>query len=94
MAEYWSCIECEDLFDDTDGDTDKRMCNKCINMIKKQKRYGISDIVISNAIKLPKYIDIHDKFGKIVDNVEIYFIEEERINNAKTNSKKSYKNYD
>jgi hypothetical protein len=38
MAEYWSCIECERLFDDTDGDTDKRMCNKCLDMIKKQKK--------------------------------------------------------
>ena len=37
MTEHWTCIECESLFDDTDGDTDKRMCSKCLNMIEKQK---------------------------------------------------------
>jgi hypothetical protein len=31
MAEYWTCIECENLYDDSDGDTDERMCNKCLN---------------------------------------------------------------
>ena len=31
MAEYWTCIECENLYDDNDGDTDERMCNKCLN---------------------------------------------------------------
>jgi len=31
MAEYWTCIECENLYDDTDGNTDERMCNKCLN---------------------------------------------------------------
>ena len=31
MAEYWQCIECEILYDETDGDTDERMCNKCLN---------------------------------------------------------------
>ena len=35
MAEHWSCIECECLFDDTDGDIDKGICNKCLDMIKK-----------------------------------------------------------
>ena len=31
MAEEYTCIECENLYDDTDGDTDERMCNKCLN---------------------------------------------------------------
>lgn len=33
MAEHWTCIECEELYDDTDGDTDERMCNQCIDGI-------------------------------------------------------------
>ena len=33
MAEHWTCIECENLYDNTDGDTDERMCNKCLDRI-------------------------------------------------------------
>jgi|TARA_R100000049_G_C1881265_1_gene37533 DNA-directed RNA polymerase subunit RPC12/RpoP len=29
----FTCIECETLYDDTDGDTDERMCNKCLDRI-------------------------------------------------------------
>ena len=29
MAEEYTCIECENLYDDRDGDTDERICNKC-----------------------------------------------------------------
>jgi hypothetical protein len=29
----FTCIECETLYDDTDGDTDERMCNKCLEEI-------------------------------------------------------------
>ena len=29
----FTCIECEALYDDTDGDTDERMCNKCLDRI-------------------------------------------------------------
>ena len=29
----FTCIECETLYDDTDGDTDERMCNKCLDII-------------------------------------------------------------
>ena len=36
MEEY-TCIECENLYDDRDGDTDERMCNKCLNM--KNEKY-------------------------------------------------------
>ena len=31
MAEEYTCIECENLYDDTDGDTDERMCDKCLD---------------------------------------------------------------
>ena len=33
MTEEYTCIECENLYDDTDGDTDERMCNKCLDRI-------------------------------------------------------------
>ena len=33
MAEEYTCIECESLYDDSDGDTEERMCNKCIDKI-------------------------------------------------------------
>ena len=34
MAEHWTCIECEALFSDEDGDIyEKIMCNKCIEKI-------------------------------------------------------------
>ena len=33
MAEEYTCIECENLYDDTDGDTDERMCDKCLDII-------------------------------------------------------------
>jgi len=36
MEEY-TCIECENLYNDSDGDTDERMCNKCIDEIKTEK---------------------------------------------------------
>ncbi len=29
----YSCVECEHSYDDRDGNTDKRMCNKCLNML-------------------------------------------------------------
>jgi len=34
MAEEYTCIECENLYDDSDGDTDESMmCNKCLDKI-------------------------------------------------------------
>ena len=33
MAEEYTCIECENLYDDSDGDTDERMCRKCLDRI-------------------------------------------------------------
>tara|TARA_R100001244_G_scaffold129174_1_gene100410 strand:- start:402 stop:704 length:303 start_codon:yes stop_codon:yes gene_type:complete len=31
MAEGFSCIECENLFDESDGDLDARTCQKCLD---------------------------------------------------------------
>ena len=33
MAEEYTCIECENLYDDSDGDTDERMCRECLDRI-------------------------------------------------------------
>jgi|ETNvirnome_6_100_1030635.scaffolds.fasta_scaffold93803_1 hypothetical protein len=33
----YTCIECENLYDDTDGDTDERMCNRCLEEITNQE---------------------------------------------------------
>ena len=33
MAEEYTCIECESLYDDSDGDTEERMCYKCLDKI-------------------------------------------------------------
>mgnify|MGYP003996024921 FL=1 len=41
MSSYdqgYTCIECEHLYDDTDGDTDERMCFKCLDMIYAQEQ--------------------------------------------------------
>ena len=36
MSSYdqgYTCVECGHLYDDTDGDTDERMCNECLDVI-------------------------------------------------------------
>jgi DNA-directed RNA polymerase subunit RPC12/RpoP len=38
MAEEYTCIECENLYDDMDGDTDERICNKCGCQIYEEQR--------------------------------------------------------
>lgn len=38
MAEEYTCIECENLYDDRDGDTKERMCYKCIDMITVKEK--------------------------------------------------------
>ena len=38
MAEEYTCIECENLYDDRDGDTDERLCNKCGCQIYEERR--------------------------------------------------------
>ena len=35
----WTCIECGHNYDDTDGDTDERMCNKCLNLISNNTKH-------------------------------------------------------
>ena len=62
MAEEYTCIECENLYDNKDGDTDERMCRKCLDKIYVERLKDWND-----AIKLtPEY-----KLGKKLLNNEI-----------------------
>mgnify|MGYP003643962053 FL=1 len=50
MAEEYTCIECEDLYDNIDGDTEERMCNKCIDKIyaegsKRQSKERVKSVM-------------------------------------------------
>tara|TARA_R100000750_G_scaffold3358_1_gene2859 strand:+ start:256 stop:651 length:396 start_codon:yes stop_codon:yes gene_type:complete len=42
MAEEYTCIECENLYDNMDGDTDERMCYKCLDRIYDEG--GVIDV--------------------------------------------------
>ena len=58
MAEHWTCIECENLYDNTDGDTDERMCNKCIDIIYDESLKRKSKERVKSAMrKVDKFID-------------------------------------
>ena len=58
MAEYWTCIECEGLFNDTDGDLDERMCNECFDKIHfEELKRGSNDTVKSVMDKVDKIIN-------------------------------------
>ena len=43
MSEEYTCIECENLYDDTDGDTDERMCNKCLDQSNQYENVVLKD---------------------------------------------------
>ena len=59
----FTCIECETLYDDTDGDTNERMCNKCIEEITNQEysypddRKRVADRSVKNIRKMAIYED-------------------------------------
>jgi len=38
MGETYTCKECETLYDDTDGDIEKGLCDDCFDMLAEQKR--------------------------------------------------------
>ena len=44
MAEHWTCNECEMDYDETDGDTDERMCNKCLDRIIEMREKEVKEI--------------------------------------------------
>ena len=43
MSEEYTCIECENLYDDRDGDTDERMCNKCLDQSNQYENVVLKD---------------------------------------------------
>ena len=49
-------------------------------MSKKYIRYGVSDIVLESKAALPKYAEIKDINGNVVDSVEIYYLYDEDEN--------------
>ena len=59
----FTCIECENLYDDTDGDTDERMCNKCLREITNQEysypedRKRVADRSVKKIRKMAIYKD-------------------------------------
>ena len=40
LLEEYACLECENLYDETDGDTDERMCSKCGNQIYDENHHS------------------------------------------------------
>jgi hypothetical protein len=54
MSSYdqgYTCIECEHLYDDTDGDTDERMCFKCLDEIYAQEQEEKRKKRVKSAMK-------------------------------------------
>ncbi len=50
MAEEYTCIECESLYDDSDGDVEERMCYKCVDKIytedsKRQSKERVKSVM-------------------------------------------------
>ena len=69
MAEYWTCIECENLYDDTDGDTDERMCDKCLDIIYDESLERKSE----ERVKEEEEEEKEEKEEKMKDRYEIHF---------------------
>ena len=67
MAEHWTCIECENLYDDTDGDTDKGMCDKCL------------DIIYDESLKRKSKEQVKSIMGKINGFIEYFKIKESEV---------------
>ena len=51
MSESYTCIECENLYDDTDGDTDERMCDKCLDKIYFEELKRRSNTFVKSVMK-------------------------------------------
>ena len=59
MAEYWTCNECQVFYDDMDGDTDERMCNKCLDKIYAEGLERKSKERVKSAMgKVDELIDL------------------------------------
>ena len=66
MAEEYTCIECENLYNDRDGDTDERLCNKCGCQIYEEDHHssvyhGVDNIQNENTVRIS---DINKEIAK------------------------------
>jgi hypothetical protein len=68
MTEEYTCIECENLYDDTDGDTSFGMCNKCLDIIynkslkRKSEERRDPNIRRSSTVHYPDWDLINKKY--------------------------------
>ena len=81
MSEYWHCNECQVLYDDTDGNTDQRMCNKCI------------DIIYDESLETKKKERVKSFMNK-VDELIGWVRGERRDPNIRRSSTKHYPDWD
>ena len=63
MAEYWTCNECQVLYDDMDGDTDERMCNKCL------------DIIYDESLERKSKEQVKSVMGKVDELIDLVTVE-------------------
>ena len=81
MTEEYTCIECENLYDDTDGDTDERMCDKCL------------DIIYDESLERKSEERVKSVMGK-VDELIDWVKGERRDPNIRRSSTKHYPDWD
>jgi len=81
MTEEYTCIECENLYDDTDGDTDERMCDKCL------------DIIYDESLERKSEERVKSVMGKVDELID--WVKGERRNpNIRRSSTKHYPDWD
>ncbi len=70
MAEEYTCIECENLYDNKDGDTDERMCRKCLDRIYVERLKDWNDeIKLHLSISLGKKLLNGEISNITIDNI-------------------------
>ena len=81
MAEYWTCNECQVLYDDMDGDTDERMCNKCL------------DIIYDESLERKSKERVKSAMGKVDELIDLVTVER-RNPDIRRSSTKHYPDWD
>ena len=51
MSESWTCNECDELYDDSDGNTDENLCFKCIDKIYFEELKRRSNKFVKSVMK-------------------------------------------
>jgi hypothetical protein len=57
MAEEYTCIECERLYDNSDGSIEDQMCKICIDKIHAENLERVDKRVKSTMSKVDEFID-------------------------------------